>query len=150
VGNGTRGVVVDLSDGRRLGPPRPYSPRSTDRRRVFWKCGSSSQRRVKNGLAFRTRSGVVSGDAEGRMDEKELRAEADAEARRDSMVYWKAWAGSPRSGGPLSRVRAESLVRVYREISPQRGYRVEPVPRELEVLQLGRIARHRRLARKGT
>jgi len=84
------------------------------------------------------------------MDEKELRAEADAEARRDSMVYWKDSDGSPRSAGPLSRVRAESLVRVYREISPQRGYRVEPVPRELEVLQLGRIARHRRLARKGT
>jgi hypothetical protein len=84
------------------------------------------------------------------MDEK-LGAEADAEAHRNCMVFWKDSDGSARSAGPLSRTRAESLVKIYQEISPQRCYRVEPLPRELEVLQLGRITRHRSLAaRKGT
>jgi len=77
------------------------------------------------------------------MDEK-TRAEADAEAKRNCMVFWKDSDGSLRSAGPLSRSGAEAMVNVYQEISPQRCYRVEPLPRVLEILQVGRIRRARR------
>jgi hypothetical protein len=74
------------------------------------------------------------------------RIEADADSPRNCMIFWKDTDGSARSAGPLSRTRAELLVKAYQEISPQRCYRVEPLPRELEMLQVGRIARHRRPA----
>jgi len=79
------------------------------------------------------------------MDEK-TRADADAEAPRDCMIHWMDSDGSVRSAGPLSRSRAESLVQAYQELSPQRCYRVAPVPRELETARAGRIRHHRRFA----
>ena len=80
--------------------------------------------------------------------DKDRGAEVEAEAPRSWMIHWKDADGSGRSAGPLSRRRAESLVKAYQEISPQRCYRVERLPRELEILQVGRISRRRRSAYK--
>jgi len=76
----------------------------------------------------------------------EIWADGEAEAPRDCMIHWKDSDGSVRSAGPLSRSRAESLVNAYQDLSPQRCYRVVPLPRELEDARIGRTRRQRGLA----
>jgi len=70
--------------------------------------------------------------------------EFDGEALRYCMVSWKEQDGSVRSAGPLPRNRAESLVKAYGQLSPPQTYWVEPMPREVDALHLGRVSRRRK------
>lgn len=49
--------------------------------------------------------------------------------------------GSIRSVGPFSRERAEALVQVYGRMYPDQACWIEPLPKEVSALQLGRVNR---------
>jgi hypothetical protein len=51
--------------------------------------------------------------------------------------------GAVRSAGPLTRERAEALVQVWGRMYPQQTCWVEPLPKEVEALHLGRVRRRR-------
>jgi hypothetical protein len=49
--------------------------------------------------------------------------------------------GSVRSVGPFSRERAEALVQVYGRMYPDQACWIEPLPKEIQDLHLGRVNR---------
>jgi len=62
----------------------------------------------------------------------------------DCLVSWKTAEGAVVSMGPLPRDRAEGLAAVYRRLSPQQEYKVDPLPPELQGARQGRVRRLRR------
>ncbi len=54
--------------------------------------------------------------------------------------------GSIRSVGPFSRERAEALVQVYGRMYPNQACWIEPLPKEVSALHLGRVNRTPNLA----
>ena len=55
--------------------------------------------------------------------------------------------GVVSSVGPLSRERAEALVEVYGRMYPNQTCWVEPLPKQVETLQTGKVRRARLLPR---
>lgn len=66
-------------------------------------------------------------------------------AEAECLLSWKCADGTVSSVGPLSRERAETLVQVYGRMYPDQTCWVQPLPREVEGLHLGRVRRSRAL-----
>jgi hypothetical protein len=67
----------------------------------------------------------------------------------DCLVSWNGPDGRITSAGPLCRERAEQLVRAYRRLYPDEPCWIQPVPREVENLHLGRVRRPRTSTDRG-
>jgi hypothetical protein len=65
------------------------------------------------------------------------------ESAPDCLLSSKGPDGAVTSVGPLSRDRAEILVQVYGRMYPDQTCWVQPLPREVEALHLGRVRRSR-------
>lgn len=61
----------------------------------------------------------------------------------ECLLAWKSDDGTVTSVGPLSRDRAEILLQVYGRMYPDQTCWVQPLPREVEDLHLGRVRRSR-------
>lgn len=66
-------------------------------------------------------------------------------AGTECLLSWKSDDGTVTSVGPLSRDRAEALLQVYGRMYPDQTCWVQPLPREVEDLHLGRVRRSRSL-----
>jgi hypothetical protein len=73
------------------------------------------------------------------MVEQERRVDETASA--ECLIASKDADGSVRSVGPFSRDRAEALVQVYGHMYPGQTCWIEPLPREIQTLHLGRVSR---------